>query len=598
MSLIATCLLLVTSGLHQSAAGANETPPARQVDVVRPTLIRVTDEEGKVRAGSRVYVVASPGIVPLRANSAREYRCDDRGRVRIPVGSGAPSWIWAVADTEAGRLASAARTVGDIGRPQRLEMKVFPVGKIRIVGLEAWRKKLPASREFRCAVVQDGPPHVRFDIPLPAGDGHVLELPPLPWANYFPSVVDEHGLLDVRYFSPAFVVDDPPEELYEREVPLKRFVMGEPTEFRCDLVVPAGQDEGVQPVEDGRASLHGGYQGFEIARDLEIDASGRVEFLLPKRGVTRLGWQTMSLHAYVDGHMPGRISYPAFPTADKSVLKLVAGEPSRWDIHGRRADDEIVLMTTAAPIGSWERLVHVVAKGENAPIRLPAMGGPVGSKSHVLLLRDGVLSPIVREVSAKVRVDLDTDLVSVDLRVLRGERPVPHARVEIGLSSGGLVDDALIHVANREGVCRLRLPPGQWYVYAAHPKHGSTFTNFVVRTPANARESRVEHRLVIEPYAEFHGQILLPGDEPAASAELNIVSEFRSIDARPLDRWVRFIDQSRKAGADGRFRLRLPSFVPKWQVYVAHQVGANYYSGSRLFETQSSADPIEFLLTQ
>ncbi|MCB9880277.1 MAG: hypothetical protein H6834_00680 [Planctomycetes bacterium] len=562
----------------------------------RVTLVRVVDENGERVDGARVYSQAFDRYRQPSANEASVVTCNDRGHARLLATGPLVTWIWAVVDRDGKRLASTAKCLSDIGRPQTLVVRPYEVAKVRILNANAWLDVLPEDTSLRCAFVSNDEPHVRFDVPIPrvrgssAPDrgeakpdtGCVLELPPLPHGNYNPALVDDRGVLDARYYSPAFQAGNPSvEELYERDVPLKRIFFGDPVEVRV-RARPRGSDPD-ECVAKARVLARANYSGFDHLREWDTDDTGTTRIFLP-RHTRGLGWQGMELHVLAAGFRPFRLPLTAFPEQTDIAVELDRGVETKWTFRNTRPGDRVYVRTTPTPIGAFEQIVYEFGIDD----RFPSFDDGIADKTSLFVEREGVLWPIaIGSPADTLDVDLDSHFVETVIEARYDKRAVPHARVEVVLGDRGMHDQSLSYVADATGRCRLRLPRGDIMLFAADPLHGAILRSARVTEPGVLT-------LELEPYATFRGVVRL--HDAGVRATLQIQSDFRSIDPSILDRWVRVVPQRWRTDDNGSFRIMLPAFVPRWSLSAIFESQNSYHHASSMLETRDAASPIELLL--
>ncbi|MCA8969932.1 MAG: hypothetical protein KDC95_09125 [Planctomycetes bacterium] len=595
MSLAIALQVAAQEAATRDAARADDT--AQEVAAEpRVTLVRVVDQSGERVDGARVYSQAYDRFRQPSANAASVVLCNDRGHARLRATGPVVTWIWAVVDRDGKRWASTAKCLSDIGRPQTLVVRPYEVAKVRIMNAKAWLDVLPENTSLRCAFVSNDEPHVRFDVPIPQvreasvpdrseatpDTGCVLELPPLPHGNYNPALVDDRGVLDARYYSPAFQEGNPSvEELYERDVPLKRVFFGDPVEVRLRARPRgAGPEAWVVPT---RVLVRANYSGFHHLRAWETDDAGSTRIFLP-RHTRGLGWQGMELHVLAAGYRPFRLPLTVFPEQSDIAVELDRGVETKWTFRNARPTDRIFVRTTPTPIGAFEQVVYDF--GVDA--RFPAFDNGIAEKTSLFVERDGVLWPVaIGSPADTLDVDLDTHFVETIIEVRYRKRAAPHARVEVVLGNRGMHEQSLSYVADADGRCRVRLPRGDVLLFAADPLHGALLRNARIAEPGVLP-------LELEPYATFRGVVRL--HDAGVRATLQIQSDFRSIDPSVLDRWVRVVPQRWRAEDNGSFRIMLPAFVPRWSLSATFESQNSYHHAASMLETRDAASKIELVL--
>lgn len=572
----------------------------RDAGEARATLVRVVDKDGERVAKASVYSLCYDDFHVPRSGAAIRTACDEQGRARLVVSETKPTWIWAVVERDSLRFASIARCLYDSGRPQTLVVHPYPVPKVRVMSVAAWRKLLPEGAKLSYAFVSEGPPHARFDVaaldtPAPRGgqeqegqedSGHVFDLPPLPYGNYFNALIDEAGLLSLRYYSPAFMNGSPQvEELYERDVPLKRIYYGEPIERNLEVAIPKGAEGADFSLGQALVRAANPYDGCQLERKCSFDAQGRAKLLFAKH-TKGTGWLALAVHALVPGYRPGRLPLAEYPEQANLALKLEVGEKTSWRIEGTAPGDRLIVVTTPIPIGSFERVVYDF----DVTAALPSFDGPLAAETHAFLSRGAVLRPLhIGQLPSKLAVHVEDALIDVTIVAKNRERVLPRAWVEVVLGNRSTFKEAISLVTDDEGRCSLRMPPGRATIYVASSRQGAVLASIDLAKSG-------EYEVCVEPYATFTGKVTL--HEHGVPATLSIRADFRSFDPRMLDRWVRVAAESWRADDQGRFRIDLPAFVPVWTLNASWQTdGERYHYGNALLETRDADKPISIALS-
>lgn len=553
-----------------------ESPPKE----TRPTLVRVVDAAGAPLAGARVVLFSAPfdRHCALYESELVTARTDDRGRVRVRIGSGRVWSAWAVHDSAKGRLASPVRSSIVAGRPLRLVLERFAVAKVRIRGLAQWRERF--GDDLGCAFGIHLAPHAVIRSELPAGEEPVLALPPLPMGNYFPLLTTAEGeFLDARYFSPEFLEDNPPEELYERRVPLKRFVLGVPTVTRWQVRDPTGD-----PVAGARVFVRPFYAGLQHERRLTADARGEFELVLPYRAEGQRGWTTIRVFLLA----PGRRTFvrvldsPVSGKDGKLQVRLARGPELHWKLVSEEGHDftheKIWLRTFFASElrKSGASALVPIQVGADGRLELPAPGNLDHEPWQLFGLRDGLPVQLWSKTTGVVPRELELDLrrlvpVALDF-VHRGEKGVLGGEAHLCRLQGGRAVDSTPYPIDRDGTCRLQLMPGEHRFYAMNDRRGDAFFKLVV-----APGKPVEKTIHLRPFTRIAGVVRSPGGDPAEGVDISTSPSIASLDAQLFQSWHSRLFGRIRSDEHGRFELRVSRLVTILDVSAQRQNGDEWW---------------------
>jgi len=433
---------------------AAQDPPRR----VRPTLVKVVDENGDAVAGARVLCCSAPlhdvpFAAPIYHNELVEGRTDEKGRCRIRAAAGRSWSAWAVWQDGNKRLASNLLPDIEVGRPLRIVVKPFEVPNVRWTGIEKWRTKVgklatayvsditavesPGTLATSVSLVSSLESVTRqvptsasrralaalpvLRLPAPASRDDVVALPPLPLGKYYPVLTDEHGgFLDMRFMNPVFLKKPSSERvkaMYERNLLLEQLWMGEPISVTGTFY--NDKELKLDGVEIWLRPTHG---SLVHERRYVTDKDGRFELFVPGRAEATdpTGSYFVKLYAVCPGHEPEYLQLPMLKAGSKhpeSEFRLRRGRMLEWRVRGATdADREPnrFFLRTVFSSGAKSVRQHTVPirLEQDGRLRLPAPRerGNATPLWELFLLRDGRIVPLYRaqgRVPKKLVIDLD-----------------------------------------------------------------------------------------------------------------------------------------------------------------------------------------------
>ena len=554
----------------------------------RPTLVRVIGPDGAPAAHARVLLCSVPlPDYPLVGTVLRRALTDAKGKASVRVGGGRQWSVWAVHDVDGKRFASPLQPLLQPGRPIRLELAPFPVSCVRIQRLAAWRKQ---TESLALEFVSEASPFPRLPTALPDGDEPVVSVPDLPLGNYHPVLVDKAGFLDARYFSPAFHEGEADvEQLYEREVPLKRVVLGEPTATRWKLTGPDGK-----AVADASVFVRpNGHGTLMVERRLTSDAEGGFELLLPWRGKGNRGWYRIDLLIVAPGFAPAMYLLPAY---DRKKVE--------FEVRLRSAVTREVQVQNTPPGCSWlyktmffgplqqNRVTVFTPLAVDARDRLRLPGVSQGG-AELYLLDDTGAIPAPFDPHHNQTIDA-AERIPVALRVVdaRG-RAVRGGDVQLCRVVDGRAASSVPHAIGPNGVCALGMWPGACLVYVVHPLRGDALAAVTVAKGSPPLEFR------LAPFVTLDGSVVKlneDGEEmPAPSLPVEFVPQLDKVTTPLYWRWYSRVFGPVVTGADGRFRVRLSSLAERAALMSWMVLGSRGFSGNVTFERRDPK-PIKIVL--
>ena len=586
---VARILLFAALGLIAARTSAQDESVVRLKQGRKATLVRVVDDKNKALPnGTVVFHSRLLARAPQFGAITKTFRSDARGRARCELDWRRVWSAWAVHDRKDGtRLASRVHAVS-LGRPLRLQLSSYAVPNVRLAGeIDAWRRFAP---KLRVAFVLAEHPSATFvvDIPQPRGERRpALRLPPLPIANYYPCLVDKDGgVLDSRYYSPAFATDDPPEELYERDVPLKRIVFAAPKLFALRVTDSKGT-----ALPGAEVSLRPEYASSQdrltVERRFRCDAEGRVAVPLANRKAGFRGWQTLRIVVTAPGFAARWLRLDAPPKDWKQTIRLVVGQKLSWKIRGfdpKRGDRLFANVGVGYGQGAWSthELLPIGVSDDGSielPGRLKTVPGPKRDE-RLLLVREGRVVPLAFEFSPPSKtIDL-TKLRYVDFVAVTAQgRPVRGGRVIVCRRTHEGLTETAEHAIAADGRCRFATLEAKPQVYVRNELRGDQ----LVSLESGAAKP---HLVRLTPLRVLRVRILDSDGKAIAGATASF-SPSGLVVSPPL--MARLISNTMTTSpASGEIRWRIPSIFKRGEVSAWKQTGQNWLHSSKRVDLKKS----------
>ncbi|MEZ5990290.1 MAG: hypothetical protein R3F30_14455 [Planctomycetota bacterium] len=475
--------------------------------------VRVRDADGQRVPGAEVFFAAADlaAVDRQQAPEVLRYACDDRGNL-VAVLPGGRSWgAWAVHDEGRRRFASAWVERGVGSGEVELVVEPFPVPFVRLQNTAGWRARFDG--ELSVVYVSRSGPAPRFELPFPERDGVVQHLPPLPNDHYFPVLVHRRlGLLDTAYFAPWFHDGEATaEKLYERDYPLKRFVLGAPVRLHGRVVDEAGTGVAGAVVEVGPGN------GIPLAlrQRVRSDAQGGYELWVPwKPSELRTRYES-EVVVHATGQAPRRVKVDGLDdwlaqqpvsradgaggdaTAGPDLeLRLASAATLHWTLpcFDRARGDRLLLRSKVADDqGGQDVEVLEVEVGDGGRLALPGVpaareegavkarfGGALDGPFELVLVRDG--RPVRLFSRTAGHLPLEHVLPAPREVRLAARRDNGHALPggELELRMVGEDPRKVMVQLDREGRADVLLVPGAYLAAVRHARLGEGWTRFDV----------------------------------------------------------------------------------------------------------------------
>ena len=554
-------LLLPVFWTATGATLAQDSRVAKRRD--RGTLVKVLDSEGKAVAGASVVFLSAPmhGRQALVRQERIVVETDKNGRARAKLSRGRSWAAWAAWDGPNGRLTSKLKFPVTRGRPLRLTVETFPVSKVRVVNLKQWRKVIPSGLSL--AFISDGDHSTIFKRELGKEKEPVFKLPPLPHGNYFPTLLGPRGeFLDTIYFNHQFYTGQPDaEELYERDVPLKRFVLGRPIKINARVVDANKKAVGGAWCDLGPASS---IIPNPLLNTFKVGADGKFVCIVPWKPEGQRGRYDSVLHLFAPGYVPQMLpitfpwqpvtqgvvqpgGLPGAPPLDKKKKKvravqdvidlevtLVKGQELDWRLTNALENDlapgSLYLRTNAYSFVNGTVLNRVqryfpVSVGKDSRLQLPGLVDE-SAESHpvweLFLVRAGQTSSIYFHGRGTLPVKVEIDLASLrrtefSLLPESGSKTTGGEIFLFRLDYDGLAKAQTFGV-DRSGRVTTFLMPGKYIVVGKSEKQGDGYHEFALSND----ETKAKIHIPLRPYKLLVGTLVDDDDKPLAKASLSI----------------------------------------------------------------------------
>lgn len=588
--MLALALVLLSFATAQAgpALGSTLDAPPQASELQAPGCeVHVQFPDGSDADKACVYVTPSSGVlVPSmpRPGEIRRVTCSASGRAKIRLPDATrPAYVWAVTRRKGVRYATRVHAIPAPARDLRIELIEFPVSKIRVVGLDAWRRLLPQSRHFECVFVHRKYPHPSFRVTIPSEVNPVLPLPPLPSGVYDVHVVDEAGHIDAVTFVPYFFDRVDREHVYERDVPLKRVLLGAPTLVRLRLESAALEGRSLAGVP-ASVQVFSKQALVALSRRVAVDERGAVELLLPDL-VDRQGSAGIGLRVFARGFAPAKKTFSCkrdMPRDDVLALEPVDFGSSLAPPRSTKADALWVSMQLPDESSATVLRLNAVERSLLAPLK-------TGWRGFFVERRGGRLWPVAGEIRQGDALRRGEQLRESVFVLRDGERLLPGAHVELCVLDGGKAVASVPLRADARAEVNVRLPEGLHYVLAAHEQAGASFTPVLVRDGGR-------HEIELQPFATYHGSVRCRDGERAGGAVIKLVPDLRSVPTEILRCMLDVIPQPAHCDARGRYRLRLPSFVPRWQLQFRKELYGRECRAAGLLEPQFAYRARDFVI--
>ncbi|MCA8969536.1 MAG: hypothetical protein KDC95_07125 [Planctomycetes bacterium] len=535
------------------------------------TRVRVVDRaSSEPIAGSTVHAVTSPfpQLIGDFELERAEATTDERGSARLELD---PSRIWTIwatkRDGATERFASLPSVGHVVGRPLRLELEPFPVDRIVLENLDAWRTLLDGDKRLTARITGDRPDNwlgylrnsqSEFRAPVigPIPGGFVAPefvvalddtasssfvLPPLPLGFFFVELQRANGdILDVRWIMHLLRAANRNAPGYDFDARKKTLFFSGMQKVEVRATTQKGE-----PILGLRLA-----QSYPVVRSrrvryFETNAKGTANAFVPSNN------QGNSSDAQVQVFDP-RFSNRQVRNIASGTLSLVVGQPAmrRATIQGLVKDDALYY----AEAGRAVR----VTPDKGGSVSLPAAGRRASWSLLAVLDGNGVV--LADDASAPIG-DVRIDVASCrDVEVTvrgRGGSPVTGGFVEVLAESDGDPPIGLRAAIDAQGVARFRVRPGTYHVLAWNERRGDGLCRIVV--PESAPEGRnPSASLELDAFRVIRGSVQR-ATKPLAGGFVDATTVAPTDESLPSIRLSAFSSRTARIDEQGRFEFRVSS---------------------------------------